>query len=123
MGGCETQLRAGEKTTVDRKISARVDCDRRDRPFHCDSGRRGLPRINVRLLSVLVLDESYSEVPLQPDRRRPLGKRVIGKICPRCGNPGSIVYQTKERIVFECPNGHQFEMKRRKNRNTGKSLA
>jgi hypothetical protein len=48
---------------------------------------------------------------------------VIGKICPRCGEPGSIVYQTKERIVFECPNGHQFEMKQRKNRNTGKSLA
>jgi hypothetical protein len=43
-----------------------------------------------------------------------LKTRVIGKICPRCGKPGWIVYQTKERIVFECPNGHQFEMKRRK---------
>jgi lysyl-tRNA synthetase class I len=74
-------------------------------------------------LSLLHLDETYSGVPLQPNREEALETRVIGKICPRCGKPGSIVYQTKERIVFECPNGHQFEMKRRKNRNTGKSLA
>src|SRR4029453_15868614 len=45
-----------------------------------------------------------------------LKTKVRGKICPRCGKPGSIVYQTKERIVFECPNGHQFEMKLGKNR-------
>ncbi len=42
-----------------------------------------------------------------------LEPKVIGKICPYCGKPGSVIYETKERIVFECPNGHQYEIKLR----------
>src|SRR5262249_8273743 len=79
--------------------------------------RRWLPRPVVDRgspLLLLHLDEAYSEVSLQPNGGPPLENRVIGKICPRCGKPGWILYQTIERIVFECPNGHQFETKRRK---------
>lgn len=42
---------------------------------------------------------------------RNLEPKVIGKICPYCGKPGSVIYETKERIVFECPNGHQYEIR------------
>src|SRR5215813_15154263 len=72
--------------------------------------------IEVRFLPLLFSDETYSEAPLQPNVGHLLKNRVIGKICPLCGKPGSIVYQTKERIVFECPNGHQFEVKLEKKR-------
>gem|GEM_PF-5474130 len=35
--------------------------------------------------------------------------RLIGKVCPRCGKPGSVLYMTKERIVYQCPSEHQYE--------------
>ena len=37
--------------------------------------------------------------------------RLIGKVCPRCGKPGSVLYTTKERIVYQCSNEHQYETK------------
>ncbi len=52
-----------------------------------------------------------------------LEPKVIGKICPHCGKPGSVIYQTKERIVFECPNGHQYEIKSGEAPNMEKSRA
>lgn len=38
--------------------------------------------------------------------------KVVGKICPRCGMLGKVVYQTSERIVYECPNGYQYQTKK-----------
>ena len=35
--------------------------------------------------------------------------KLIGKVCPRCGKPGSVLYTTKERIVYQCPSEHQYE--------------
>jgi hypothetical protein len=34
---------------------------------------------------------------------------LVGKVCPYCGKPGSVLYTTKERIVYQCPNDHQYE--------------
>jgi hypothetical protein len=34
---------------------------------------------------------------------------LIGKVCPYCGRPGEILYTTKERIVYQCSNDHQYE--------------
>jgi hypothetical protein len=39
---------------------------------------------------------------------------LIGKICPHCEKPGSVLYTTKERIVYQCPSEHQYETKLRK---------
>ncbi len=36
-----------------------------------------------------------------------LGAENHRKICPYSGKPGSVIYETKERIVFEGPNGHR----------------
>ena len=44
-------------------------------------------------------------------REGTLEPKVIGKIYPYCGKPGPVVYGTQERIVFECPNRHQYEIK------------
>jgi hypothetical protein len=96
-------------------MAAPADCDRGNLGVSgCDVGCQGLRRLEVLFFCLLLLDETYSGVPCNPIVGEFLKTRVIGKICPRCGKPGSIVYQTKERIVFECPNGHQFEMKREK---------
>jgi hypothetical protein len=38
--------------------------------------------------------------------------KVLGKICPRCGRAGSVLYVTDIRIVYECPNRHQYETKK-----------
>lgn len=35
--------------------------------------------------------------------KRILEPKVIGKICPYCGKPGSVIYETKERIVLARP--------------------
>jgi hypothetical protein len=37
--------------------------------------------------------------------------KVLGKICPRCGQAGFVLYATTIRIVYECPNRHQYETK------------
>ncbi len=38
--------------------------------------------------------------------------KIMGKICPFCGQAGSVVFETETRIVYECPNGHQYETKK-----------
>jgi hypothetical protein len=38
--------------------------------------------------------------------------KVVGKICPCCGQIGAVVYETHSRIVYECPNRHQYETKK-----------
>ncbi len=38
--------------------------------------------------------------------------KIIGKICPCCGQVGLVVFESEIRIIFECPNGHQYEVKR-----------
>jgi hypothetical protein len=40
-----------------------------------------------------------------------INMRLIGKVCPHCGKPGSVLYTTKERIVYQCPSEHQYETK------------
>jgi hypothetical protein len=38
--------------------------------------------------------------------------KILGKIRLRCGQVGSVLYETVLRIVYECPNGHQYETKK-----------
>ncbi len=38
--------------------------------------------------------------------------RVLGKLCPLCSSPGEVLIETEGRIVFECPNGHEYETKK-----------
>jgi len=38
---------------------------------------------------------------------------VLGKLCPCCGEVGGAFCETKQRIIYECPNGHQYETKKR----------
>jgi hypothetical protein len=38
--------------------------------------------------------------------------KVLGKICPRCGQVGSVLFETERRIVYECPNRHQYETRK-----------
>jgi hypothetical protein len=38
--------------------------------------------------------------------------KVLGKICPFCGQAGSVLYATNIRIVYECSNRHQYETKK-----------
>jgi hypothetical protein len=35
--------------------------------------------------------------------------KVLGKICPRCGQAGAVLYETENRIIYECPDQHQYE--------------
>jgi hypothetical protein len=39
--------------------------------------------------------------------------RVLGKLCPCCGEAGAVLCETKKRIIYECPNSHQYETKKR----------
>jgi hypothetical protein len=41
--------------------------------------------------------------------------RVLGKLCPCCGEAGAVLCETKKRIIYECPNSHQYETKKRLN--------
>jgi hypothetical protein len=53
--------------------------------------------------------------------------KVLGKVCPRCRQIGSVLYETESRIVYECPGRHQYETRKwqrgsrkiSKRRNTG----
>jgi hypothetical protein len=44
------------------------------------------------------------------DARSPA--KVMGKICPRCGQAGWVLLETDRRIVYECPNKHEYETKK-----------
>ena len=39
--------------------------------------------------------------------------KVLGKLCPCCGEAGTVLCETKKRIIYECPNRHQYETKKR----------
>ena len=41
--------------------------------------------------------------------------RVLGKLCPCCGEAGAVLCETKKRIIYECANSHQYETKKRLN--------
>jgi hypothetical protein len=38
--------------------------------------------------------------------------KILGKICPGCGQIGSVLYETESRIVYECPDKHQYETRK-----------
>ena len=38
--------------------------------------------------------------------------KVLGKVCPWCGQIGSVFYETESRIVYECPGRHQYETRK-----------
>jgi hypothetical protein len=38
--------------------------------------------------------------------------KVLGKICPCCGQVGYVLLETERRIVYECPNKHQYETRK-----------
>ncbi len=42
--------------------------------------------------------------------------RVLGKLCPRCGVVGTVLCETEMRIIYECWHGHQYETKKRSDR-------
>jgi hypothetical protein len=37
---------------------------------------------------------------------------VVGKICPCCGQAGWVLLETERRIVYECPNKHEYETRK-----------
>ncbi len=39
--------------------------------------------------------------------------KVLGKLCPCCGEAGAVLCETKIRIIYECSNSHQYETKKR----------
>ena len=50
-----------------------------------------------------------SDTPVTPS------VRVLGKLCPCCSEAGAVLCETKKRIIYECPNSHQYETKKRLN--------
>jgi lysyl-tRNA synthetase class I len=48
--------------------------------------------------------------------------KVFGKICPCCGQVGSVLYETEKRIVYECPDGHQYETKKMTEEKSGTTV-
>jgi hypothetical protein len=45
--------------------------------------------------------------------------KVLGKVCPRCGQIGPVFYETESRIVYECPSKHQYETRKWQRRVVG----
>ena len=39
--------------------------------------------------------------------------KIKGKVCPSCGHVGTVLYETSSRIVYECPEAHQYETKKK----------
>lgn len=39
--------------------------------------------------------------------------RILGKLCPRCGVAGSVLFETHTRLIYECPGKHQYESRKR----------
>ena len=39
--------------------------------------------------------------------------KVLGKLCPCCGIAGEVLCETNKRIIYECPNRHQYETRKR----------
>jgi exosome complex RNA-binding protein Csl4 len=37
---------------------------------------------------------------------------VLGKVCPYCGKAGAVLCETTQRIIYECPNAHQYEKRK-----------
>ena len=46
--------------------------------------------------------------------------KVLGKICPCCGQVGLVLYETERRIVYECPHRHQYETRKWRRENKDK---
>ena len=61
------------------------------------------PKRILRLDSVSVLISRVAALEFD------LTMRLIGKVCPRCAKPGSVLYTTKDRVVYQCPDEHQYE--------------
>jgi hypothetical protein len=38
--------------------------------------------------------------------------KVLGKVCPYCGKAGAVLCETTQRIIYECPNAHQYEKRK-----------
>jgi hypothetical protein len=38
--------------------------------------------------------------------------KICGKLCPYCGKAGAVLYETTQRIIYECSNQHQYETKK-----------
>jgi len=39
--------------------------------------------------------------------------KILGKLCPICGQIARVVYETDFRIVYECSNFHQAETRKK----------
>jgi len=67
-------------------------------------------RLTARSTNILTMRSksvSQTATPLIPS------VRVLGKLCPCCGEAGAVLCETKKRIIYECPNRHQYETKKR----------
>jgi hypothetical protein len=50
----------------------------------------------------------------EPTGREPDASiKILGKFCPCCGEAGAVLCETTQRIIYECPNEHQYETKKR----------
>ena len=56
------------------------------------------------------------ERPKDPSRKTAADApavKVLGRLCPCCGVAGAVLYVSKSRIIYECPNEHVFETEMR----------
>jgi hypothetical protein len=67
----------------------------------------GLTARSINILTTTSKSMSRSAIAVTPS------VRVLGKLCPCCGAAGAVLCETKRRIIYECPNRHQYETKKR----------
>jgi hypothetical protein len=72
--------------------------------------RTTIPKLTARGSNVVVMrPKNVKRSTTEPDTT----VKVLGKLCPCCGEAGAVFCETKKRIIYECPSGHQYETKKR----------
>jgi len=71
-----------------------------------------IPKLTARASNVVVMrPKNVKRSTTEPD----ITVKVLGKLCPCCSEAGAVLCETKKRIIYECPNSHQYETKKRLN--------
>jgi hypothetical protein len=72
--------------------------------------RTTIPKFTARSGTVVAMrPKNMKRNTTEPDAT----VKVLGKLCPCCGEVGGVFCETKTRIIYECPNSHQYETKKR----------
>ena len=72
--------------------------------------RTTIPKLTDRTNNVVEMRSKN----VKPSTTTPeISVKVLGKLCPCCGEAGAVLCETKKRIIYECPNSHQYETKKR----------